>query len=94
MSPAYDPFLSGAREDVGVNVDEPRCHVEAGDVHHFEGFRGIESRFDGGNLSRSNRDVTNCAHAVPRIDHVPATEEEVVFRLGAGNSGKRGNDED
>ena len=36
------PFLAGAREDVGVDVDEPRCHVQAGDVHHLEGFRRID----------------------------------------------------
>ena len=65
---------------VRVNVDQARRHVQPGHVDRLQRVGRIELRVDGGDLSVGDRDVSDGADLVPRVDDMPAAKQQIVLR--------------
>jgi hypothetical protein len=75
------PVEGGAAvTDVVVDVDEPRNDVQASHVNNFLGLTRRNVFLDGGDFSRSDRNVEVRVNLVGRIDDMPAFQNQVVGR--------------
>ena len=78
-------------EHVGVDVDEPRRHIEARGVRDFAGALARDVRGDQRHFAPGDSDIGNGVDAVAGIDDVPALDQEIEFTV-LGGEGGTGND--
>ena len=69
---------AGARQDVGVEVDEARQDELARGVEHLRAARRRDLGLDGGDHGVADADVPPAAQVLAGIDHLAAADDEIV----------------
>ena len=76
--PGRDGTVLRPGEGMEVEIDQPRRHVEAGDIEGDLCVRAGQVFSDGRDPSFADRDVTNGVNVILGIEYVAALEQDVV----------------